>query len=459
MTDISVACSLAAPPGLIGLPVTSPPTPARLETIIIPAVSVIYDGQAISDMPGYADMIAPANFTSNKGTISDVSVTFTGDATNATAPLAEDAVAGFRINVTDSAGNSAVFDAGTTIVDFAVRVISAVGNEALIERNPMATSGLYPLDMSGSDAPYNGTYMLDLAEYITRPVILATVPVSGDAAVGEVLNAIPALAASEGVNGVETRAYQWYRFRTNTENIGDRVPIQGAVAASYTAEAADEGYTLLRGEVVSDSLGTSREALNTGIDIPASAVIYTDTFVGPDNTPLPAHQTDTGQNWINVGVGTTPPLLDAGRLFPNKSSGGSEFYALDGVSLTDCEVAADILTGTFGAGLGLIARVQGTGSSRNSYYARLNKAQNRIQLYRVVNGNTTSLGSAIPDPAEDNASYRLVLRCVGSTIEVDWNGSTVISATSTHITGPGSVGIGHYRANTIRWDNFSAGAI
>ncbi|SFR19314.1 hypothetical protein [Poseidonocella sedimentorum] len=422
----------------------------------VPAMAPIWDGLSLEQMDGYAEMVAPENFTSPAAPIADVVVSVLGDATAPDAPLAEDQQAGFSVTVTDTLGNSASFVAAPVTVEYALRA-QIVDADIELERNPIAVRGLQTLDFTGSDAPYNGVYSLDLADYVTRPILLDTAPISGIPVIGQALTAPDALAVSEGSDGVESRAYQWYRYDPAIEGPEDRVAIAGADEAVYTVAPGDAGLCLLREETASDSLGTSDAALTAPVEIATTALA--DTFTAASGTGLEAHLGDTGHGWSLALGSNVEPVVSGDALALNATSGGSVYYLAGGVTFDDVRVSTEVFTGTGGGAAGIVARASGSEDSFGAYLARYNRAIGRVDLYVLVNGTATLLAQSAIVDAEDNATYPLVLECVGDSLNVQWDGITVISRTDTRLTGLGSTGISHYRGATMRLDNFSAEAL
>lgn len=452
MAGLFVGCSISTATSLQS---DFLPPSAGILAQTAPAMSPVYEGLRLVDMDGFAAMTDIANFTAAPLPVTNVSVTVTGSVADAVTVLTEGDTVGFEVVVTDAGGSSARFVAEPVTVEYAVRATVTATNEIEIDRNPIAVTGTFTLDFTGSDAPYDGIYSIDLAEYVTRPVIFATAPVTGTLAVGDVLGALDGLAVSEGVNGVESRRYQWYRFATGSKTLADRVAIAGATSATYTLTLADGGNTVVRGEIVTDSLGDSAEAFAAGLDVPASGVVL-DLFADVDGTALTAHTADSGEAWVDVTSGRTVPVISGGRLSANTTSGGGEYFALTGVSNADVVVTADIDTGAGGSAIGLLARVQGSDATFTAYYGRYNKALDNVQLYVIVNDALILVRESAVLGTVDNTTYKMGLRCVGTQIEIDWSNIPVVSVTNAAVSGAGSVGIGHYRGGSMTWAQFEA---
>jgi len=138
---------------------------------VVPAMSALYEGQAIGDVTGYATMVDAANFVSNQAgeTIATVVAAATGDALTVAETLSMGDSVGFTVTVTGSLGTVALFDAGTTTV--AGTAPAAIVAPAFDDVRPLAdqivtlTAGTY----SGAPAPK-----------ITRGWSLGGSDVSGD---------------------------------------------------------------------------------------------------------------------------------------------------------------------------------------------------------------------------------------------------------------------------------------
>ncbi len=108
----------------------------------------------------------------------------------------------------------------------------------------------------------------------------------------------------------------------------------------------------------------------------------------------------------------------------------------------DYEVAVDlyIVDTDTSTDSGVIARAS---SSAQTFYMARYKPGTGFQLYKIVTGTTTQLGSNYSATYTAGQTVRLRLRCNGSAIEVyrDAEGSPLISATDTAITAAGYPGL------------------
>ena len=89
------------------------------------------------------------------------------------------------------------------------------------------------------------------------------------------------------------------------------------------------------------------------------------------------------------------------------------------------------------------AIVFGYQDENNYYYAMLNNEQAATQLFKVVDGNRVELATASGDWLNDNAYHRIDVRRSGSAISVDFDGTTILSASDSSL-GRGQVGVGSF---------------
>lgn len=110
------------------------------------------------------------------------------------------------------------------------------------------------------------------------------------------------------------------------------------------------------------------------------------------------------------------------------------------------ESKVKMLDNSQGSDVGVIARASQDGSIY--YVARMQTSG--IILYKVINGNWTSLGYYTGSYSK-GTWYNLSLTCMGSTISVGLNGNTIINATDSSIS---SGKAGMYTSYYASWDNF-----
>lgn len=331
MTGITLGLDISAGGSLAPVPDQAAPA-ADITATLTPAAAPLYDGQSVGDMPGYAQMTDPGNFSSTAGTIAAAVVSFAGDATAADQPLAEGALAGFSVTVTDSLGNQRVFAAAPITVEYRARVLATTGNEAEIEINPRVPDGEV-VELTIANAPYSGSYS-ELAGNIRNNANLfeGTIGVTSDGdpglpRIGDTLTADPGLwSTPTGTLSLSTR---WQ---------SDGTDIPGATAASYTITADVAGTTVTPVVTGNDGTHAPVEADGPATEVPAAqgdplagALVGTaNTFTQSGATmssPLNMTAGQTGQA-LRIGIAVVSPVASIASAKLVNGSGAEQSLAL-----------------------------------------------------------------------------------------------------------------------------------
>lgn len=155
-------------------------------------------------------------------------------------------------------------------------------------------------------------------------------------------------------------------------------------------------------------------------------------------------------NTYDTQGGLWEKVQDGGTAYEQYGQSSTGMKSLTGeCSWSNYCVESDVkmVSGTNGDyNVGLIARA--SSDMKNYYVAVL--GNNSVALYKVVNGNWTTLGWQ----SKINPTltwHHLALTCNGSSLSVSVNGDTIISATDSSIS---SGRVGMYTNYASRWDNF-----
>lgn len=162
-----------------------------------------------------------------------------------------------------------------------------------------------------------------------------------------------------------------------------------------------------------------------------------DTFTSPTVKGLIDHTGELGPWTLESGVGHGAALDPTnGRL---RSNGGSAtIYSMRGLQAGSdhwCEATYYRGTATSVGGIALAVRVNGGNSA---YWGRYNAATDVWEVYKIVSGTSTMLGSTANTGFgfdSPGSSCRVRLTANGSTISLAIGGTTVITATDTSLTG------------------------
>lgn len=108
-----------------------------------------------------------------------------------------------------------------------------------------AETGLIDITVT-QPAEFAGTYQADTNDLTGGPINLVLPVVTGEVTDGETLSAADGLWIYDTGAGIPTQSWQWLR---------NGIDISGATAASYIAQAADEGQEISARETLSDAYG------------------------------------------------------------------------------------------------------------------------------------------------------------------------------------------------------------
>lgn len=181
----------------------------------------------------------------------------------------------------------------------------------------------------------------------------------------------------------------------------------------------------------------------------------TDDFTGSSGTNLTSHSA----NWKSDTSPTQRIELDGlGWAIRVASVDGAPRYWNEAVtpSSADYEVSAEIFWGSVSANfIGVTGRH--SNSAATFYYGRGACNSATFQLYRVVSGSFTLLGSGSDSTTNALAKKTVTLRMEGTTIKVIVDGSEVISQSDSAIAPAGFPGLSSFLTGTgDKWNNFSA---
>lgn len=183
---------------------------------------------------------------------------------------------------------------------------------------------------------------------------------------------------------------------------------------------------------------------------PAAEIIH-DTFTTASTTePLLSHTTDSGTTWIihSQSINLNPPIINGAtdRCYsPGVAANGRQvFYTAADPDDANYVVEADLdmVTTVTGEIIGVVGRCNV--SLLTMYYARYSVAAG-IQLFKIVNGNLTQLGSNFATTFANGSTNTISLVMNGTAISVEVNGVQRIAVTDGSITAKGKAGIAIYR--------------
>lgn len=165
--------------------------------------------------------------------------------------------------------------------------------------------------------------------------------------------------------------------------------------------------------------------------------VLKDNFFGADDTTLQDHIGDVNATWSkHVAAATGSIVLDQNRI---RSDSTNEVIYVAGATTAsnDYTVSADIRIFTVAAPLELLVRVN---EAALTYYMGRIDASGNAQIYKVVSGSATQLGSVSVSPSI-NTTYPLEFSVQGSRLTLKFNRNTVLDVTDSDIPFGQKIGI------------------
>lgn len=220
-----------------------------------------------------------------------------------------------------------------------------------------------------------------------------------------------------------------------------------AVRLESTATATVSGNTL------TGNLGWGIDAVGSPAPIKETGNIYSnnaagnqnvpsyqsvDNFAGAASTALTTHYADTGQSWTAYTIdGDTGTLTLVGNGQVQANTNTADAYSSLVPSSANYTVTANCTAVT---SLAICATMGRMSTSVWTLYEAIYIGGTGFQLYKVVNGTPTQLGSTYVVTFTIGTPYTIGLVMNGSTISGTINGVTEVTATDNAITAAGVAG-------------------
>jgi hypothetical protein len=182
---------------------------------------------------------------------------------------------------------------------------------------------------------------------------------------------------------------------------------------------------------------------------PAQAQFLNDTFTeGGANTVLSSHTPETGSTWVEHGSYADNCTIDAGNdlifgaaggdfcLYYNDASPASADYSVEGYVFVSAN------GGTYPGVAGRVATAANT-----MYRVYYDGADGRWELYKVVAGSSTSIGTDYTQALTISQTYVVKLEMIGTAIKVYIDSVERISATDGDISAAGKAAVMQYSAS------------
>ena len=359
MSSLAIGCDVAAASNTA---ISFEASEISVFATVTPAMSPLFEGQAVADIAGYAAMTATSNFVPSSGAVVFASVDATGDAATPEMPVLEAQSAGFVVTVVDSNGGTHVFDAGSTTIEYKVRVNQVANSEAEIDINPLVPDA-EPLEITISGGTsYDGMHVTTAGALRNGPIDLVSPVLSGANMVGDTLTADDGLWATP--TGMLTLHRQWQR---------DGVDIPGQTGITYVVSAGDEGSQLTFAVTGQDGLNIPHTIASNGLDIPNTQSV-TVSPVG---------------SYVEHPAGNTVPdqTLDLGPAAP-----GKELFVVCAWAETVPSAPAMGLSVTLnGVTADLAGQVKAASSDNLVSIYRANASSGGMQTLSIVNAGSNAL--------------------------------------------------------------------
>jgi hypothetical protein len=196
-------------------------------------------------------------------------------------------------------------------------------------------------------------------------------------------------------------------------------------------------------------------------------VVVSDNFTDVDSTLLVNHIPTLGTSWSAWRFG--PTGITAQTIISNQlrivSPGANENNSGSIISpaLTEANHYAQVdyvaKNTTSDISFNLILRATGAAATRNGYVLQCFPNTSRMRVLGYVNNVNTYNSGFVNGITHIFGTY--VFQVVGTTLSASIDGVNVLTKTSVHISGAGSVGLGHdsgfFVANCYTLDNFVGG--
>lgn len=192
------------------------------------------------------------------------------------------------------------------------------------------------------------------------------------------------------------------------------------------------------------------------------AQFASDAFTDTAGTALSTHSAD----WtLHTSYGTGACVISDANRVRRSNNNSALFWHAGTPASADYEVSADLFTKETDGGAsntGVVGRVDT--AANTCYHARYGGSSvDGWQLFKLVAGTATQLGSTSSQSLTDETTYAVKLKMAGTTIELfkEGSGSATVSVTDSAISAAGKsgirfVGTGETNTTGLHLDNFSA---
>jgi hypothetical protein len=174
--------------------------------------------------------------------------------------------------------------------------------------------------------------------------------------------------------------------------------------------------------------------------IGASTTFMLDTFTDADGTNITSHTGETGATWtlITGYAPATPSKISSNRLYTTTTNGGYQASGTPASADYYVEAVISYLSNIAGDSCAICGRIDPAANTQ--YFARYGNTAGGWQLFKVVAGTPTQLGSTVA-AAFPTGDKTLRLTMQGTTIKLSVDGVDQITVTDSAISGAGLAGV------------------
>jgi lysophospholipase L1-like esterase len=213
------------------------------------------------------------------------------------------------------------------------------------------------------------------------------------------------------------------------------------LSASFTSLAAGTYRARVRANFADGTHSPWIVASTSKTIAAADGSFMLDTFTDADGTDITSHTGEAGATWslITGYAPATPSKITSNRLYTTTAQGGYKASGTPPTADYYVEGVVRYLTNLASDSVGIAGRIDP--AANTMYFGRYGNTAGGWQLFKVIAGAATQLGSTVTAsfPTGLDKTLRLVMQ--GTTIKLLVDGVEVISATDSAISTAGFAGV------------------
>ena len=241
--------------------------PVQITATLTPAISLIFDGQAIEDIPDFAAMTAMGNFASTGGAIQSIVVRAFDDGEEVALDsiFATEDRASFTVTVTDAASNVEVFDSGVADVEFVAHFSVTSDNTFVVTFNENVP------DTVSAELIVSGLGAMDGTYDVLKADAVAGIPFVLDGSINPDYDG--ALSNLDTGDTITLNTGLWFAPEGVTLTLSAQAQVDGvnvgAAGDTYTLTAGDLGGAFRIEVTANDGVNPAVVEVGSAITLPA----------------------------------------------------------------------------------------------------------------------------------------------------------------------------------------------